>query len=59
MLDDLSVLEAKIITALAATAPMGLIGLVVAAATSYSSASVATRGVVATSNRKPPLRTSD
>ncbi len=43
MIDDLSVLEAKIITALAATAPVGLIGLVVAAPTAYSSASVATR----------------
>jgi len=46
MLDDLTVLETKIITALAASAPMGLIGLMVAAATSYSSASVTTRVLI-------------
>ena len=45
MLDDLTVLETKIITALAASAPMGLIGLV-ATATSYSSASVTTRVLI-------------
>ena len=44
MSNDLSVLEATIITALAAAqAPMTLIGLMIAAATSYSSASVTSR----------------
>jgi DNA-binding IclR family transcriptional regulator len=47
MIDDLSVLETKIITALAASpAPIGLISLMVAAATSYSSASVTTRVLI-------------
>jgi hypothetical protein len=46
LLANLSILESKILDALDASAPVGLIGLMIATAASYSSVSVTTRVLV-------------